>query len=86
MNNRLFVGNLSFAVSDLELKQTFEPYGEVVSASIVVDRETGNSRGFAFVEYTNSEAAQLAIESLDGSSLQGRNLAVNVARERSPRR
>lgn len=86
MNNRLFVGNLTFGVSDLELKETFEPYGEVVSASIVVDRETGNSRGFAFVEYSNAEAAARAIESLDGVPLQGRNLTVNIARERGQRR
>jgi RNA recognition motif-containing protein len=85
MNNNLFVGNLAWTVSETELKQTFDPFGEIVSASIILDRETGNSRGFGFVEYTSSQDAQRAMESLDGTELQGRNLAVNVARERSSR-
>lgn len=85
MNNRLFVGNLGYSVSEDELKNTFAPYGAVVSASIVLDRETGNSRGFGFVEYADADNARRAMESLDGFELHGRNLSVNVARERGQR-
>ena len=86
MNNKLFVGNLDFGVSETELKTAFEPYGEVVSASIVNDRDTGNSRGFAFVEYASVDDAERAIGALDGSEFHGRSLAVNVARQRNDNR
>jgi RNA recognition motif-containing protein len=85
MNNKLFVGNLDFAVSESELKSAFEPHGEIVSASIVQDRDTGNSRGFAFVEYASGNDAERAIGALDGSEFHGRNLSVNVARQRNDR-
>ena len=83
MNNKLFVGNLDYTVSEPELKEAFEPFGVVVSARIVQDRETGTSRGFAFVEYASVDDARRAMDSLDESDLRGRKLAVRVAHERS---
>jgi len=81
-NNKLFVGNLDYSVTESQLKEAFEPFGAVASATIVQDRETGNSRGFAFVEYTSVEDAKRAIDSLDECDLRGRRLAVRVAHER----
>jgi RNA recognition motif-containing protein len=83
MNSRLFVGNLDYSVAENDLKQAFEPYGTVRSATIITDRMTGQTRGFGFVEYDTAEEAQRAIEALDGSVLNGRAMNVNIARERS---
>jgi RNA recognition motif-containing protein len=83
MNSRLFVGNLDYSVAENDLKQAFEPYGTIRSASIITDRMTGQTRGFGFVEYETAEEAQKAIEALDGSVLNGRAMNVNIARERS---
>jgi RNA recognition motif-containing protein len=82
MNNRLFVGNLDFSTMEAQLREAFAPFGEVVSATVVVDRMTGQSRGFGFVEFQTAEQAERAIQSLDGSMLNGRSINVNVARER----
>ncbi len=84
MGNRLYVGNLAYSTMDQQLQEAFAEFGEVVSASVVIDRATGQSRGFGFVEYGSSEDAERAIESLNGSSLDGRSITVNVARERRP--
>lgn len=81
----IFVGNLSFGVSEQELKGLFSNHGEVVSVKIVTDRETGRSRGFGFVEMATRDAGQSAIDALNGFALQGRNMSVNEARDREER-
>lgn len=80
---KLYVGNLSFKASQEEIQELFENHGTVDEAAIIMDRETGRSRGFAFVTMPNSEEAQAAIDELDGFEFQGRPLRVNEARERS---
>jgi RNA recognition motif-containing protein len=82
---RIFVGNLDWATTDAELRQVFEPYGEVGHVMILVDRETGRSRGFAFVEMPDSREANAAIAGLQGSMLGGRQLTVSEARQRGER-
>lgn len=79
---KIFVGNLPFSATEPELRDLFEPHGAVLSIKIVTDRDTGRSRGFAFVEMPGSEAPQ-AIEALNGKSLNGRPLRVNEAQERA---
>ena len=81
----LYVGNLSYRTTDQELREIFEPYGEVESARTISDRETGQSRGFGFVEMANAEEAQSAISALHESEYQGRRLVVNEARPREDR-
>ncbi len=76
----IFVGNLSFNTSEDELRQIFEAFGQVDRVSILTDRETGRSRGFAFVEMTNTEEGDKAIAGLNGSQLGGRTINVNEAR------
>ena len=78
----LFVGNLSFSTTESQLRELFEAHGEVTSASLVMDRETGRPRGFGFVEFANDEHARAAIEALSGKNIDGRNLTVNEARPR----
>jgi len=85
MGRKIFVGNLSFSMGEAELRQLFEQKGGVESATIMRDADTGRSRGFAFVEMTSDEAAQKAIEELNGYSVDGRNLTVNEARPRQER-
>lgn len=80
----IYVGNLSFGTSEEELRRAFETYGTVSSASIIVDRESGRSRGFGFVEMPNAEEGKKAVEALNGSELGGRMLTVNEARPRKP--
>lgn len=82
MSNRLFVGNLPFHATEDLVSQRFAQCGGVVSVSVVTDRETGRSRGFAFVEMATTEAAQKAIAELDGENLEGRPLSVRVAEDR----
>jgi cold-inducible RNA-binding protein len=79
---KLYVGNLSFSTSEAELRQLFEAHGQVTSASLVMDRETGRPRGFGFVEFANDEEARAAIEAVNGKNIGGRNLTVNEARPR----
>jgi RNA recognition motif-containing protein len=81
----IFVSNLSFAVQDDDLKGFFEPFGEVVSARVVTDRETRRSRGFGFVEMANKAEAEKAIAELDGAIADGRAIRVNEARPREER-
>ena len=76
----IFVGNLSFSTKEDGLRAAFEAYGQVASARVVTDRETGRSRGFAFVEMANDAEAQAAIAALDGREMDGRALKVNEAR------
>jgi cold-inducible RNA-binding protein len=82
---RIFIGNLAFATTEEELGQLFEPYGTVERVQIVTDRETGRSRGFGFVEMPDAAEAQAAIAGLNGTSLGGRPLTVNEARQREER-
>jgi len=81
----IYVGNLSFKTTDAELREAFEAFGAVDSASIIVDRQTGRSRGFGFVEMPDSDEAQRAVEGLNGAQLGGRQLTVNEARPRQDR-
>lgn len=81
----LYVSNIAFKLRDDELRQAFEPYGEIVSAKIIMDRETGRSRGFGFVEYANRESGQAAIDALNGADLGGKEVAVSEARAREER-
>ena len=82
--NKLFVGNLDDSTSSADLERVFGEHGQLVSAVVVSDRYTGNSRGFGFVEYTSGDAAERAVSSLNGSDLGGRALVVSVARDRKP--
>ncbi len=81
----IYVGNLPHATTDGELTSTFEAYGEVSSASVITDRETGQSRGFGFVEMPNKAEALAAMQALNNSQLGGRALTVNEARPREER-
>jgi RNA recognition motif-containing protein len=83
MSTNLFVGNLPFTTSSPDLEQLFSPYGAVSRAQVITDRDTGRSRGFGFVEMDSADEAQKAIDALDGSDFSGRQIKVNVARERS---
>jgi RNA recognition motif-containing protein len=76
----IFVGNLSFTTKEESLRSTFEGYGQVSSARVVTDRETGRSRGFGFIEMGNAAEGQAAIQALDGRDMDGRALKVNEAR------
>ena len=82
----IFVGNLAFSATDHDLRQLFEPYGDVDKINIITDRDTGRSRGFGFVEMPDSHAAKAAIQGLQGRELAGRALTVNEAKPREPRR
>ncbi|MBN1627145.1 MAG: RNA-binding protein [Deltaproteobacteria bacterium] len=79
---KLFVGGLPFALNDEDLRRLFEAHGEVASANIVLDRATGRSRGFGFVEMPNAEQAETAIREVNGSELEGRVIKVEQAQER----
>lgn len=86
MNNRkLFVGSLPWAVDDQKLGEIFSQAGNVVSAQVVKDRETGRSRGFGFVEMSTDEEAQNAVKNLNGMDVDGRKIVVNIARPREDR-
>ena len=82
MNNRLYVGNLAFHTTEDTLQQTFSACGTVTEAKLVIDRESGRSRGFAFVSMSTDAEANAAIEQLNGADLDGRALRVNIAEER----
>lgn len=85
MSVNIYVGNLSFSLNNAELEDLFAEYGAVSSAQVIMDRETGRSRGFGFVEMDDSDAARAAIDALDGAEADGRRLKVNEARERQSR-
>ncbi|MFZ5895245.1 MAG: RNA recognition motif domain-containing protein [Myxococcota bacterium] len=85
MNNRLYVGNLAFHTTEDSLQRAFSQHGQVVETKVVLDRETGRSRGFAFVVMGTAEEARKAISEMDGADLDGRPLRVNEAEERKPR-
>ena len=84
MAKRIYVGNLPYGSTETELREMFEKHGKVLSVDVLMDRETGRSRGFGFVEMDDADAAK-AIEKLNGADLGGRPLRVNEARERGER-
>ena len=83
MSKKLFVGSLSFEMTDLDLEDLFKQYGEILSARVIVDRDTGRSRGFGFVEMSSEDSAQSAIDALNGTEVKGRAINVSVAKEKS---
>jgi RNA recognition motif-containing protein len=85
MAKRIYVGNLPWAYGSAELEQLFKQYGDVAAAEVIMDRETGRSRGFGFVQMANDADMDAAINGLNGQDCNGRPLVVNEARERSPR-
>jgi RNA recognition motif-containing protein len=85
MGNKLYVGNLAYSVRDESLQQAFSQFGTVTSAKVMMDRETGRSKGFGFVEMGSDAEAQSAINGMNGQSLEGRPLVVNEARPREER-
>ena len=85
MGNKLYVGNLSYSVRDDDLQQTFAQFGTVSSAKVMMDRETGRSKGFGFVEMGSDAEAQSAINGMNGQQMEGRALVVNEARPREER-
>lgn len=85
MGNKLYVGNLPYSVRDGDLEQAFGQFGAVTSAKVMMERETGRSKGFGFVEMGSDAEAQAAIEGMNGQSLGGRSVVVNEARPMEPR-
>ena len=85
MGNKLYVGNLAYSVRDQDLQDAFSEYGAVASAKVMMDRETGRSKGFGFVEMSNDAEAQAAINGLNGQPVAGRAIVVNEARPREER-
>lgn len=85
MSKKLYVGNLSYGVDDNMLNDAFAAHGQVASASVVMDRETGRSKGFGFVEMSSAEEARAAIDALDGVEIDGRAIRVDEARPREDR-
>ena len=83
MSSNIYVGNLTFNTTSSDLESLFARHGAVTRAQVITDRDTGRSRGFGFVEMASAEEAQAAISSLNGSNVDGRDLTVNVAKERS---
>lgn len=85
MGTRIYVGKLAYEATEDQLQKLFGQHGSVVSANIITDRESGQSKGFAFVEMEKDDEAQAAIKALDGTEVSGRNIMVNVARPREDR-
>jgi RNA recognition motif-containing protein len=83
MSKRLYVGGLAWGVDDNRLRSEFEQFGEIVDVKVIRDRETGRSRGFGFVTFANPEDADKAIKGKNGSAIEGRNVTVNEAQERT---
>ena len=86
MGNKLYVGNLPYQVRDSDLEQAFSQFGQVTSAKVMMERETGRSKGFGFVEMASAEFAQAAITALNGMSVDGRSITVTLARPREESR
>lgn len=82
MNNRLFVGGLAWGTTDDSLREAFAEYGTVVDAKVITDRYSGRSRGFGFVSFETAAQAEAAMQQMDGRSVDGRTVRVNVANER----
>ena len=84
-NNKIFVGNLAWEVRDDKLREIFSQYGEITDAVVIIDRRTNRSKGFGFVTLATPEAAQAAIEAMQGQEVDGRSIVVNIARPREER-
>ena len=82
LSKKIYVGNLPFSTTEADLRRLFEPHGSVDSISVVMDRETGRPRGFAFVEMAEASSADAAIKTLDGRELDGRAMRVNEANDK----
>ncbi|MBE0460367.1 MAG: RNA-binding protein [Candidatus Aminicenantes bacterium] len=82
MSEQIYVGNLSYSMTEGSLRELFEQYGEVVSVKIIQDRMSGRSKGFGFVEMANKEEAETAIQRINGTEVDGRNIKVNFAKPR----
>jgi len=82
MSRKIYVGNMNYATTEDSLRELFSQFGGVDSVAVIVDRATGRAKGFAFVEMENDEAAQSAIQKLDGQEFEGRKLRVNEAQEK----
>ena len=82
MSSKIYVGNLPYSVTDASLKSNFSEHGDVKSAKVMMDRDTGQSKGFGFVEMASAESANAAIEALNGMSVDGRKIVVSLARPR----
>ncbi|MBD1386958.1 RNA-binding protein [Mucilaginibacter rigui] len=80
----IFVGSLPYSLQEADLQELFEAYGEVTTVKIIIDRESGRSKGFGFVEMSDDEAAQKAISGLNGSEVSGRSIAVSQAEDKKP--
>ena len=85
MAKKLFVGGLAWATTDDGLRQAFERFGSVAEAKVIMDRETGRSRGFGFVSFADDNHGSAAMQEMDGAQLDGRTIKVNEAQERAPR-
>ncbi|MFH1264063.1 MAG: RNA-binding protein [Pseudomonadota bacterium] len=85
MGKKLYVGNLAFSVNDSSLQAMFAPFGAVASAKVIMDRDSGQSKGFGFVEMSSDQEATDAMNKLNGTSVEGRALTVNEARPQEPR-
>ncbi len=85
MGKKLYVGNLPFSIDDQQLQEAFSSYGQVLSAKVIMDRDSGRSKGFGFVEMSTDEEAQNALGSMNGTQLGGRDINVSEARDPGPR-
>jgi cold-inducible RNA-binding protein len=85
MGNKLYVGNLPYSFRDSDMEQAFSQYGQVTSAKVMMERDTGRSKGFGFVEMSSDAEAQAAIQGMNGQQIGGRGLVVNEARPMEPR-
>ncbi len=85
MSSKLYVGNLSYSVRDDDLQQKFGEFGDVQSAKVMMDRDTGRSKGFGFVEMGTADQAESAIRGMNGQNVDGRDMVVNIARPMEPR-
>jgi len=86
LGKKLYVGNIPFSTDEDELRELFEPHGALASVSVIMDRETGRPRGFAFVEFEDAAGAEKARQALDGREIGGRTMRVSEANERGPSR
>jgi RNA recognition motif-containing protein len=84
MSSKIYVGNLPYTIDDASLRQNFSDFGGVLSAKVMLDRDTGRSKGFAFVEMSSAEEAQAAITGLNGMSVGGRSIVVNISKPKEP--
>jgi RNA recognition motif-containing protein len=84
MSSKIYVGNLPYSIDDASLRQNFSEFGGVQSAKVMMDRDTGRSKGFGFVEMSSPEEAEAAIKGLNGMSVGGRSIVVNISRPKEP--